>query len=112
MQKKIMLIANGTSFGIQDPIFGLDIAYYMFQKPVIETLALYFVILFVGLSIYIALYYVIAFNRYFDGVDGKMLKRKLVYEKINKKCIINNNRNCNSYSNKYSKYNVWKNSNC
>ena len=112
LMQKIMLIANGTSFGIQDPIFGLDIAYYMFQKPVIETLALYFVILFVGLSIYIALYYVIAFNRYFDGVDGKMLKRKLVYEKINKKCIINNNRNCNSYSNKYSKYNVWKNSNC
>ncbi len=30
--QKIMLMINGTSFGNQDPIFGLDIAYYMFQN--------------------------------------------------------------------------------
>lgn len=88
LMQKIMLIANGTSFGIQDPIFGLDIAYYMFQKPVIETLALYFVILFVGLSIYMALYYVIAFNRYFDGVDGKMLKESLFMKKLTRNALL------------------------
>ena len=88
LMQKIMLIANGTSFGIQDPIFGLDIAYYMFQKPVIETLALYFVILFVGLSIYIALYYVIAFNRYFDGVEGKMLKESLFMKKLTRNALL------------------------
>lgn len=88
LMQKIMLIVNGTSFGIQDPIFGLDIAYYMFQKPVIETLALYFVILFVGLSIYIALYYVIAFNRYFDGVDGKMLKESLFMKKLTRNALL------------------------
>lgn len=88
LMQKIMLIANGTSFGIQDPIFGLDIAYYMFQKPVIEILALYFVILFVGLSIYIALYYVIAFNRYFDGVDGKMLKESLFMKKLTRNALL------------------------
>ena len=88
LMQKIMLISNGTSFGIQDPIFGLDIAYYMFQKPVIETLALYFVILFVGLSIYIALYYVIAFNRYFDGVDGKMLKESLFMKKLTRNALL------------------------
>ena len=88
LMQKIMLISNGTSFGIQDPIFGLDIVYYMFQKPVIETLALYFVILFVGLSIYIALYYVIAFNRYFDGVDGKMLKESLFMKKLTRNALL------------------------
>ena len=88
LMQKIMLIANGTSFGIQDPIFGLDIAYYMFQKPVIETLVLYFVILFVGLSIYTALYYVIAFNRYFDGVDGKMLKESLFMKKLTRNALL------------------------
>lgn len=88
LMQKIMLISNGTSFGIQEPIFGLDIAYYMFQKPVIETLALYFVILFVGLSIYIALYYVIAFNRYFDGVDGKMLKESLFMKKLTRNALL------------------------
>ena len=82
LMQKIMLATSGASFGIQDPIFGLDISYYMFLKPLIETAVLYFVILFVGLSIYMALYYIIVFNRYFDGVDGKMLKESLLMKKL------------------------------
>lgn len=82
LMQKIMLVMNGTSFGIQDPIFNLDISYYMFQKPIIEIIVLYFIILFVGLSIYMALYYIIAFNRYFDGVDGKMLRQSLFIKKL------------------------------
>ena len=49
LMQKVMLVMNGTSFGIQDPIFNLDVSYYMLQKPVIETFVLYFIILFVGL---------------------------------------------------------------
>ncbi len=86
--QKIMLIINGTSFGNQDPIFGLDIAYYMFQKPVIEMLLFYFVILFVGLSLYMALYYVIVFNRFFDGVDGKMLKESIFMKKLMRNIMV------------------------
>ena len=87
LMQKIMLVMNGTSFGIQDLIFNLDISYYMFQKPVIETFVLYFIILFVGLSIYMALYYVIAFNRYFDGVDGKMLRESLFIKKLTRNIL-------------------------
>ncbi len=86
--QKIMLVMNGTAFGIQDPIFGLDISYYMFQKPVFEAFALYFVVLFVGLSIYMALYYVITFNRYFDGIDGKMLRESLFMKKLTRNVLL------------------------
>ena len=86
--EKIMLIMNGTAFGIQDPIFYLDISYYMFQKPVIETFIFYFIILLVGLSIYMALYYIIAFNRYFDGVDGKMLRESLFMKKLMRNILL------------------------
>lgn len=86
-KQKIMLIMNGTAFGIQDPIFGLDIAYYMFQKPVIEMLAFYFVSFLVALSIYMALYYVIVFNRYFDGIDGKMLRESLFMKKLTRNVL-------------------------
>ncbi len=82
LMQKIMLATSKASFGIQDPIFGLDISYYMFLKPLIETAVLYFVILFVCLSIYMALYYIIVFNRYFDGIDGKMLKESLFMKKL------------------------------
>ena len=86
--KQIMLIMNGTSFGMQDPIFGLDISYYIFQKPVIETFIIYFISIFVGLSIYMALYYVIIFNRYFDGVEGKMLKESLFMKKLTRNALL------------------------
>ena len=85
--QKLMLIINGTSFGKQDPIFNLDISYYMFQKPFIESFLLYLVLVFVGLSIYMALYYIIVFNRYFDGIDGKMLKESLFMKKLTRNVL-------------------------
>lgn len=88
LMQKIMLVINSTSFGIQDAIFNLDIAYYIFQKPVIEAFALYFTLLFVGLSIYMALYYVIVFNRFFDGIDGKMLKQSLFMKKLTRNIML------------------------
>ena len=87
--QKIMLVINGTAFGGNpDPVFGLDISYYMFQKPVIEMFLFYFIVLFVGLSIYMALYYIIAFNRYFDGIDGKMLKESLFMKKLTRNIFL------------------------
>ena len=88
LMQKIMLLINSTSFGIQDTIFGMDIAYYIFQKPIIETFTMYITILFVGLSIYMALYYVIIFNRFFDGIDGKMLKQSLFMKKLTRNILI------------------------
>lgn len=88
LMQKVMLFINSTSFGIQDTIFGMDIAYYIFQKPVIEIFALYFTVLFVGMSIYMALYYIIIFNRFFDGIDGKMLKQSLFMKKLTRNILL------------------------
>ena len=88
LMQKIILIINGTSFAIQDPMFGLDISYYVFQKPVIEALILYYIIFLVSLSLYMALYYVIVFNRYFDGVEGKMLKESLFMKKLSRNALL------------------------
>lgn len=88
LMQKIMLVINSTAFGIQDTIFNLDISYYIFQKPVIEAFALYFTVLSVGLSVYMALYYVIVFNRFFDGIDGKMLKQSLFMKKLTRNILL------------------------
>ena len=80
--EKIMLVISNSSFGITDSIFNMDISYFIFQKPLIEFALLYFIFFMVGLSLYTALYYVIIFNRYFDGIDGKMLKQSIFMKKI------------------------------
>ena len=82
LMEKILLFISNASFGISDPIFGLDISFYMFQKPLIETLLAYFIGIIIALTAYMAIYYIIIFNKYFDGVDGKMLRNSLLVKKL------------------------------
>ena len=42
IMQKIMLATSNASFGIQDPIFGLDISYYMFLKTINRNSCLIF----------------------------------------------------------------------
>ena len=74
---------NSAYFGINDPAFNLDIGYYIFIKPFIASIIIYFIILMVIYSIYIAAYYIIAFNKYFeDGIDPKILKTNTFIKQI------------------------------
>lgn len=82
LMEKILLCSSNAAFGIADPAFGFDIGFYFFQKPLIETLLLYFIGIVIGLTVYMAVYYVIVFNKYFDGIDGKMLKDSLFIRKM------------------------------
>lgn len=87
---KIMLFANSTWFGLNDPIFGIDIGFFFFQKPFIELVLKYIIAIFVGLAIYTAAYYIIVFNVCLDGVDKELLiKSKLIKMlKLDAICII------------------------
>ena len=79
---KLLLLTSNTSFGITDRIFNLDISYYMFIKPVISFVIVYFTISILFLSAYMVLYYVIVFNMYFDGIDRNTLKESNMMKKI------------------------------
>lgn len=72
---KVMLCFNSAGFGINDPVMNYDIGYFVFQKPFIEFILLYAMGIVIGLTIYAALYYIIAINHYFDGVDRETLKK-------------------------------------
>ena len=77
-----MLFANSTSFEITDPVFGYDIGYFMFQKPFIETILMYVMLLIVGLTIYTVIYYIAVFNICFDGVDRETLKKSKLLKQL------------------------------
>lgn len=88
IMKQIILCSSNASFGIQDSIYNFDIAYYMFQKPIIQMFLLYFMAILVGLTVYMALYYIIVFNKDFDGVDGKMLKQSSLIKKLIRNAVL------------------------
>ncbi len=88
LTQKILLYISQASFGKAEPIFHLDIGYYIFQKPLIETCIQYAFLLVVGITIYMGLYYIIVFNRYFDGIDGEMLRESKFIKKLFRNVIV------------------------
>ncbi len=72
--EKLILFKNSAQFGITDPIFNMDVGFYMFQAPLINIILYYLLAVSVILTIYVGIYYIIVLNRYFDGIDGQTLK--------------------------------------
>ena len=77
-----MLFTNATAFGVTDPVFGLDIGYFMFQKPFIETMLMYAILLVIGITIYTVIYYIAVFNFCFDGVDRETFKKSKLLKQL------------------------------
>ena len=79
---KTLLCFNSTLFGIQDPVFGYDIGYFIFQKPFIELVIMYFLIAVIALLVYSAIYYIVTFNFYFEGIDRQTLKKSAILKQL------------------------------
>ena len=69
----IILLVSNTRFGELDPIFNLDVSFYMFIEPILKMLVTYFIFIFIVIIAYSFGYYIIVFNKYFDGIDRKTL---------------------------------------
>ncbi len=71
--EKTMLFFNSTWFGISDPVFGMDIGFFLFQKPFIELVLKYITTILVLLIGYTAAYYILIFNICLECVDKELL---------------------------------------
>ncbi len=81
LQKTILFI-NNAQFGIPDPLFNMDVGFYLFQAPLIGQLLYYGVFLTIMLTVYTAAYYIVIFNKYFDGIDGETLRNNTFIKQI------------------------------
>lgn len=77
-----MLFVNSTQFGIGDPIFNLDIGYFIFQKPFIEMILMLLISITICVLVYSVIYYIVTFNVCFDGIDRNTLKQSNLVNKI------------------------------
>ena len=78
----IILWISNTSFREVDAVFGLDVSFFMFIEPLLKMAVLYFIVICIGIIIYTFIYYVIVFNKYFDGVDRETLKQNLAMKTL------------------------------
>lgn len=79
---KIILCASNVSFEKTDLIFNLDISFYMFVEPLIKMILVYLIGIFTFLIVYSVIYYIIVFNKYFDGIDKETLKKSYLIRHI------------------------------
>ena len=78
----IILFASNVFFNVTDRLFNLDISFFMFTEPLIKMCVIYLGIILAGITLYSILYYIIVFNRYFDGIDKESFKKSLLMNKI------------------------------
>lgn len=71
---KTILFINAAQFGILEPIYNMDVGFYMFQAPLIGQILYYAVAIFMILTAYTVVYYLVVFNRFFEGIDGQTLR--------------------------------------
>ena len=82
--EKALLFIHSSQFGKVDPIFNLDIGYFIFQKPFME-LVLWYILIAIGIiTAYAVTYYIICFNKFFDGIDIKSLKTSKPVKQLTK----------------------------
>ena len=80
---KFIVCVNAASFVITDPIFNIDIGFYMFILPFIKTALIYWIVESLIMVIYTAIYYVITINVCFDnGIDMESLKKNTFIKQI------------------------------
>ncbi len=78
----IILCASQTSFGETDPIFNLDVSFFMYIEPLLKMIATYFIFICIAIIVYSFGYYVIVFNKYFDGIDKETLKQNSIMKTL------------------------------
>ncbi len=81
--EKAILAFNSTLFIETDPVFNLDIGYYIFQKPFIEAILYSFIVTMVVMVIYITAYYLICFHKFFNqGINIETLKKNTFIKQV------------------------------
>lgn len=80
---KYIACINATAFVTKDPIFNLDIGFYIFILPFIKSVLIFLIVETMIMVIYTAGYYVISINVCFDkGVDMESLKKNTFISQI------------------------------
>ena len=78
----ILLCFSNSQFGNVDLVFGLDISYFMFQRPFIVLILSYLMIVTIATIVYAVIYALIVLNISFEGVERESIKKVDLVSKL------------------------------
>ena len=86
--EKLISFTNSIWVGTSDPVFNIDIGFYLFQKPFIEFIIYYIICLLLFICLYFSVYYIIVFNTYLNGIDRDLLKKSKFIKQLKLNAIL------------------------
>lgn len=78
----ILLCFSNSKFGSTDLVFGLDISYFMFQRPFIIFILSYLMVVTIATIVYAIIYAIIVLNMSFEGVERESIKKVDLVSKL------------------------------
>ena len=84
---RVLLAFSNSQFGISDAVFGFDLSFFVFWKPLIQYLVVYLIVVVVGTIIYAVAYSLIVLNTSFDGVQKESLEKVELTKKLKSRII-------------------------
>ena len=82
LMNHILLSFSNSQFGSTDLVFGLDISYFMFQRPFITFLLTYLLVVVIATIVYAVIYALIVLNVSFEGVARESIKKVDLVSKL------------------------------
>lgn len=82
LTEKFLMFTNVAQFGIKDPIFSLDVSFYMFQIPFIKAILIFLLVFLIILTIYMSVYYILTINICLGGVEAEDLRKNRFVKQI------------------------------
>ena len=80
----VLQFANSSDFGVQDPIFGLDVSFYVFKLDFLTILNELLIVAIIGLVILTVIYYVVLLS---VRTPDMFKKEEETYLNLLKNCI-------------------------
>ena len=80
--EKYLMFTNVAKFGITDPVFNMDISFYMFQMPFIKAILVFLIIFLILLTVYVSVYYIATINVCLQGIEAEDLRKNKLLKHI------------------------------
>lgn len=85
---KVLLGFSNSKFGIKDPVFNLDISFFVFLKPLIKITLIYLIVVDVATLVYAILYSIIIINKNFNGIERESISKVNLANRIKSRVIM------------------------
>lgn len=83
IERSALLALSNSKFGITDPIFHLDISFFILIKPFLQVILIYLLAVIVATIAYAIIYSIIILNKSFEnGVSRELLKKVKISERL------------------------------